>query len=182
MVEAAEIRTFINSITPKNWIPTFDDKELTELFDSGFKKKPSDLHASLYINVFIVESKHEDDSQRLGECHGPMMFYDGFSSCELWIYPHKGHKEDMVSWQGTIIHELAHIAVDRLVALKLKPHKARCLVNTSVDLDENPHGPTFQKALWRMAYRAYQVYGDELEDVLFETELDLDRYQCFSDE
>lgn len=183
MVKAAEIKAFINSITPNNWIPSLDDKELKELFENGFRKRPSDLQSSLYIQVFIIDEKNDVDYQRLGECHGPMRFYDGFSSCALWVYPHEGYEQDMISWQGTIIHELAHIAVNRLVSLKLKPYKTnRPLVNASVDLDENQHGPTFQKAVRRMLYRAYQVYGDELEDTLIETEIDLDKYQYFLDE
>ena len=179
-IEAIE---FIDRITPKNWIPCLDDNKLIDLFKNGFKKKSSDLSASLYIRFFIINEKNDDDNKRPGECHGPMRFYNGFSSCEMWIYPHKGYEKDEITWQGTVIHELAHIAVDRLMAYRIKAHKgSTSLVNSIVYLDENPHGPTFQKALRRMLNRAFQVYGNELDEVYMEIEFDLDQYEWFSDE
>jgi hypothetical protein len=182
MLEVAEIKTFIDSITPKHWIPIVGYKEMKEFFNTVLREQSSDVQGALYLQVLIMDEKNYVDSGRLAECRGPMRFFDGFATCELWIYPHEGYEKRGISWKGTLIHEIAHIAVNRLMAIKLKEQRRTgTLINSSVDLKENQHGPTFQKALIRMLQRAYRVYGDDLEEVWFEiVNIDLNIY--FSDE
>ena len=109
--EKIKIKDFAERITPPNWNISIDDATL--------KGGPGILN----IRLFFI-NRHHEEPLKAGEAHGPMRFYKGAARTELWLYPHgREHNEAGWSWEGTIIHELAHIAVTRLIALKTKRHK-----------------------------------------------------------
>jgi hypothetical protein len=64
---------------------------------------------------------------------------------------------------AALIHELAHVAVSRLLARKYRPFKSGHIqtVNSAVMLEEEMHGPTYRKALRRFALRVEAAWGQE---------------------
>lgn len=134
---------------------------------------------TLNIDMFFERSSYYEDKHRLGEIHGPMTFYQGVGRCTLFLWP---HDDDTFAIESTLIHELAHVAVNRLLAWKLKQHK-NGLVNAKTDLDENPHGPTFQRVLEIMLSRMLRRVEENMAyEIASEIERDLEYYRYVSDE
>ena len=168
-----EMRQFMDRITPNNW----------NIFTLETGKYICDVAGTLNVLLILKDYTPEDDLFTVARVRGPMSFVrlNGIMTAkiEVWIYPHGDlHKEAGTSWKGTIIHELAHVAVYRCVASKKKAHKTEGVISL-LDVEEEPHGPTFQRALTVMLNRAIAEFGDEvLEDgVLSELVDDLDYYE-----
>lgn len=153
-----EIINFIEAIVPKNWRIIRDIEDL---------KRGIEIPLRLNIKLFHLDISNEDDPLRIAEIHGGHQCWGKYTGMtELWLYPITDrHKEERLTWKGSIIHELAHVAVDRWLAWKMKVHKNRGIVNSAVDLDEPMHeSSTFQNALYTILMRAIRILGDKLEE------------------
>ena len=164
-IDKERIRQFGNIITPPNWNFYTSNED--------FKYIPWTL------NIFFWFIEDEEDpyaNERLGEVHGPVRiepislwadcseraaailekYGDGYVSvAEIRFYPNS-----IIDLEGTLIHELAHLAVSRLNMRKQKPWKNNlpfCIER----IEDDMHGPIFQK-FWRvMINRAKKVFGEE---------------------
>ena len=161
--EQEKIRQFANRITPKNWNIWINPKDC--------KYIPGIL--SIYLCF------HDDDTidARMGSVHGSIQVYpisifkevnpeaakalkkygDGpFTQVTIEIYP----VAVFVGLEDTIIHELAHVAVDRYATWQQKPVKK----NLSFALEkpeDGIHGVLFQRFYRIMLHRTEKVFGKE---------------------
>lgn len=161
--EVNEICEFANRITPKNW------KVLPK---GGLKQRLKDhfLYITLHIGGnALPDNPDEQEELMLGLCEPIRFFYRGDArwatiGFSLWLF------YDVIewcenSWERVIIHELAHIVINR----RLTNFK-------------DTHGPTFQKAYLSMINRAEAVFGSEIKDALDEARWELDYFKSVSDE
>ena len=149
------IKDFIESITPGNWVVLTEYEMLRRRFENNLKKLDADPPCRLYISLFV---ENREDKYRMGSSSGHIKEYSGFSSCELFLYPH--FIEDF-SWQGTVIHELAHIAVLRWVNFRFSRKKPFSFTEAS-------HGPVFEKARLRILERARNILGENFDEIEME--------------
>jgi hypothetical protein len=163
-----ELCQFANMITPKNWNVSTEHH--------GFKGESGTLN----IWLLFHDKGHYEDVWMLAESHSLIRFLDGAAFADIWLYPlNQNHEGFVVSYKGTIIHELAHIAVDRYVAFKEKVYRPGGAMIARMT-EENMHGLTFQKALRLILVRAASVYGEQvLGSVIDETLSALDMYKVF---
>lgn len=137
---------FANKITPPHWNVWYES-------DSQVILKRG------YLNILLIAegSDHEVDHKKgvkgLTNTLG-IEFLNGIARTKIIIYPYMG------DWPGTIIHELAHIAVDRRLSLKKKPYNepefAFC---NSRMFHIDDHGPMFDRALYLLRARLVTSYG-----------------------
>ena len=194
-----EIRRFADRITPKSWNIILDQKDALEtpgvlnIFLSiqgqenqvytdiyGYKcyefegKDGENYFANRYGDVF-----HKNEIKPvLGMVLGRMTFKELKSFgvdkkgkvakiiVQLWPY--------LGDWRGTLVHELAHVAVYRWRAFMSKDYRKEGLFksyfgeNLRVSLIkqqlamEDHHGPRFQKALLSLVKRATREFGKEI--------------------
>lgn len=85
-----------------------------------------------------------------------------FADTEIWMFPLVLQEENQDLF-AALVHELAHVAVSRLLARKYRPFKSGHIqtVNSAVMLEEEMHGPTYRKALRRFALRVEAAWGQE---------------------
>lgn len=92
-----------------------------------------------------------------------------FADTEIWMFPRvlQGENQDLFA---ALVHELAHVAVSRLLARKFRAFKNGHIqiVNSAVMLDEDMHGPTYQKALRRFALRVEARFGQEASERIWQ--------------
>ncbi len=161
--EQEEIRQFADRITPKNWNIFIHPKD--------FKYIPGILNIQLYFFDVI-----DDFDEHMATVHGPMrvclisFFKDhypeaaeafqkygegSFASSLIGIHP-------TASWdlEGTIIHELAHVAVDRLKVFQQKPMKKNLSFAFKYP-DEDLHGQLFQRFYRILLNRTEKMFGQE---------------------
>ncbi|UCG13161.1 MAG: hypothetical protein JSU72_01320 [Deltaproteobacteria bacterium] len=71
---------------------------------------------------------------------------------------------------AALVHELAHVAVNRLLARRYRAFKRGHIptVNSAVMLEEDMHGPTYQKALRRFASRVEAKWGQEAAETIWQ--------------
>jgi hypothetical protein len=117
----------------------------------------------------ISEAVHGKNEMK-DECrrNGDGMFAD----TEIWMFPLvlQGENQDLFT---ALMHELAHVAVSRLLARKYRAFKSGHIqtVNSAVMLQEEMRGPTYQRALRRFALRVEDACGqDASEKILQEFE------------
>nr|MBC8363032.1 hypothetical protein [Candidatus Desulfatibia profunda] len=93
----------------------------------------------------------------------------------LWPY--------LGDWKGTLIHELAHVAVYRYQACRTKDYQNKTLFKNHWNIDiksllikerflrEGHHGPSFQKAFITLSKRVIREFGAEIpyDDDLWKT-------------
>jgi hypothetical protein len=93
----------------------------------------------------------------------------GFADTEIWMFPLVLQKENQDLF-AAFVHELAHVAVSRLLARKYRPFKSGHIhiINSAVMLDEEMHGPTFCKALRRFALRVEVAWGREAAEKIWQ--------------
>ncbi len=116
-----EVLELMLKIMPKTW------HVLTNIRDI---MKPGHL----YIQVLVSNSNR---GAIVGET-GPLHFLDKrVALATLWV-----HYE--FQWRDTVVHELAHIAVNRWLSWKTKNYT---LVNDGAGKRINKHGAIFEKAL-----------------------------------
>jgi hypothetical protein len=79
----------------------------------------------------------------------------------------QGENQDLFA---AMVHELAHVAVSRLLARKYRPFKSGHIqtINSAVMLEEAMHGPTYQKALRRLALRVEATWGREAAEKIWQ--------------
>jgi len=161
-----EVRQFADGITPKNWNIFIHPKD--------FKYISGILNIQLcFLNVV---DDFDDLDEHMAAVHGPMrvclisffkdhypeaaeafqQYGDGsFASSLIKIHP-------TANWdlEGTIIHELAHVAADRFLVFQQKPIKKN-LSFAFKDPDEDPHGQLFQRFYRILLNRTAKVFGKE---------------------
>jgi hypothetical protein len=156
-----------NLITPSSWNVFMDQKDE--------RWKPGTLNIRLWIHEYNGDDDPEDEW--IGKVHGPQRYYrisffakmdtraakalrrfgDGVvASTEIWL------REE---WLGleTLIHELAHVAVQRYSAWKKGAHKNPDL-ESAVCEEEHRHGPLFQRFYRTMINRAERYLCEELSE------------------
>jgi hypothetical protein len=156
-----------NLITPSSWNVFIDQKDR--------KWVPGVLNICLWIHEY--DGDDDPDDEWIGKVHSPQRYYrisffakmdvraakalrkfgDGVvASCEIWL------REE---WLGleTLIHELAHVAVQRYLALKKGAHR-----NPDLELalcsEKEMHGPLFQRFYRTMIKRAERYLCKELTE------------------
>ena len=92
-----------------------------------------------------------------------------FADTEIWMFPLVLHEENQDLF-AALVHELAHVAVSRLLARKYRPFKSGHIqtINSAVMLEEAMHGPTYQKALRRFASRVEATWGQEAAEKIWQ--------------
>jgi hypothetical protein len=156
-----------NLITPPSWNVFIDQKDE--------KWKPGTLNIRLWIHEYNGDGDPEDEW--IGKVHGPQRYYrisffakmetgaakalrrfgDGVvASSEIWV------REEWVGLE-TLIHELAHVAVQRYSAWKQGAHRHPDLESTSC-VEEDRHGPLFQRLYRTMINRAERYVCKELAE------------------
>ena len=161
-----ELCQFAKKITPKNWNISIEHH--------GYKGK------SGMLNIWLLfhDRAHCTDRGSVGESHSPMRFIGGAAFAEIWLYPlNQDHSDYGISSKGTIIPELAHIAVDRYAAFKEKVYRPDGTMIARM-IEEEPHGQNFQRAMRILLNRAISIYGEqELSDLIDEILFDVDQYE-----
>ena len=156
------MREFADRITPPSWnirIPG----------SGAYVKVPGTL------NILLIPSDRpaDDNPNTLGAVPSLMTFCNNVAETDLWLYPHVNKDSN---WQATLIHELAHVAVNRWASFKARAHRVDGSVNFWL-ANEAPHGPLFQEALSLMLTRVMRELGSELKlGVCLELEQELIDY------
>ena len=198
-VQKEEIRRFAHLITPKSWnvVLRLEDEikkpcvlnillsiqgPKSEVFTDYFGNKCYPCESKDGIKYF--KNRYGDvflKSQvkpALGMVSGRMVFKDptpsgteckgkvGKITIKLWPY--------LGDWKGTLIHELAHVAVYRYNAFKTREYRQKALFKDPWNIDsktllikktllrEGHHGPAFQRAFSTLAKRAIRNFGAEI--------------------
>jgi len=152
-----------DKITPPNW-------NITTKHDD-FKYIPGTLNICLWFE----DSDYIDLDENMGEA-GPMHVYkisflkdavpeaaeafkkfgDGsFAKVEIRI------KSSCLDLEGTVIHELAHVAVKRYAMWQQKLYK-NDLIFPLTNLEEDMHGPLFCGFFRLLLKRAEKVFGKDM--------------------
>jgi hypothetical protein len=202
------IRRFADQITPQSWHIVLDPED--EQMQPGVLNIHLSLQgpeSEVYTNFWGRKCyPHEDRSGKiwyvddlgnayrrnqvkpiLGMIYGRMVFKDlkalgvkrkgKVAKITVRLWPYLG------DWKGTLIHELAHVAVYRYQAFRTKDyHKKTILKNFwNVDLKsllveerllrEGHHGPSFKKAFFSLTQRVIKEFGAEIpkDDVFWQT-------------
>lgn len=200
MIPENEMIQFAKRIVPKNWNVTLNELDfkykpgILNLIlrsmrqkHSGLDGRIAEVHGPMSITKLSKEriiyknfsSKFQED--RFLKIEQALLTHgDGnIAQQEIWIYPDAEEPENSgCTWKGTLIHELAHVAVNRYAVFKIKAlRKEICLVDSLQDLEENMHGPYFLKAYEIMIDRAVSTFEDQLEeDVMDDVFIDYDMY------
>ncbi|MGD2030463.1 MAG: hypothetical protein PVG86_11080 [Desulfobacterales bacterium] len=198
-VKNEKIQRFADRVTPKNWNvilrPEDEIKEPgvlnvliriqkpeTEVFTdySGNKCYPYENEKGIkyFVNRYGDVFLRNQVKPALGMVSGRMVFKDLKSTrtkrkgkvakitIKLWPY--------LGDWKGTLIHELAHVAVYRYNAFKTKAYNEKALFKNPWNIDPNMffikkklqcqghHGQSFQRAFSMLAKRAIREFGDEI--------------------
>jgi hypothetical protein len=212
-----EIRRFADRITPKSWnvvlrpedeiekpgvlnILISIEKPENEIFTDYFGNKCYPYEAKdgieYFVNTYGDVLLKNQVKPALGMVSGRMVFKDLKSghterkgkvakiTIKLWPY--------LGDWKGTVIHELAHVAVYRYNAFRTKEYREKALFKNpwSTDsqmlfikktlLHEGHHGPTFQRAFSMVAKRAIREFGTEIssDDIFWITvQYELKKYK-----
>lgn len=216
-VQKQEMRRFADRITPKGWnvvlrpedeikepgilnILISIQKPETEVFTDYFGNKCYPCESKDGIRYF--ENRYGDVffknqvKPALGMVSGRMVFKDlktymtdrkgKVAKITIKLWPYLG------DWKGTLIHELAHVAVYRYNAFKTREYRKKALFKNPWDigtktlfvretlLREGHHGPAFQKAFSTLAKRAIREFGAEIpsDDIFWITvRYELKRYK-----
>ena len=207
-VQKQEIHRFVDGITPKSWnvvlrpedeikapgilnIFISIQKPKNEVFTDYFGNKCYPCASKDGIRYF--ENRYGEVFLKnqvkpaLGMVAGRMVFKDlkalvtgrkgKVAKITIKLWPYLG------DWKGTLIHELAHVAVYRYKAFKTKEYRKNPLFKTPWNIDtkrlfirktllrEGHHGPKFQRAFSTLAKRAIREFGAEIppDDIFWMT-------------
>ena len=174
---------FCNRITPPNWHVTAGrgrfvfqgpgtlniHLRILDHFIDGwiyaFKKGSMSFYpVSLYSgqNIEALKSFHIYGEHLIAES-------------EIWLYPEgcQFFGDDLFA---AIVHELAHVAVDRWLAFKRRSPKAS---EQRLAIEEEPHhGELFCRAFENLIRRAKMLGGEDHGCVLDQLKFELDNYRC----
>jgi hypothetical protein len=212
-----EIRRFADRITPKSWnvvlrpedeikkpcvlnILISIEKPENEIFTDYFGNKcypyKSKDGIEYFVNTYGDVLLKNQVKPALGMVSGRMVFENLKSgrterkgkvakiTIKLWPY--------LGDWKGTVIHELAHVAVYRYNAFRTKEYREKALFKNPWNTDprmlfikrtllrEGHHGPTFQRAFSMVAKRAIREFGTEIssDDIFWTTvQYELKKYK-----
>jgi len=151
---------FARKIVPKNW--QIERKNISLMIDITKDKRKGFF---IFPHIEIVNLNKGD---KIG-CVKHMSFNENSSWVELWLYFPSNidrkirHLFNASNWRTTVVHELAHIAVDRLFAMKKKDRKRIGIINSVVDLQdmgEDQHGKHFLWAYELLAERFAAIPGN----------------------
>ena len=156
-----------NLITPSSWNVFIDQKDR--------KWVPGVLNICLWIHEY--DGDDDPDDEWIGKVHSPQRYYrisffakmdvraakalrrfgDGVvASSEIWL------REEWLGLEA-LIHELAHVAVQRYLAFKKGAHR-----NPDLELalcsEKEMHGPLFQRFYRTMIKRAERYLCKELTE------------------
>ena len=156
-----------NLITPSSWNVFIDQKDR--------KWVPGVLNICLWIHEY--DGDDDPDDEWIGKVHSPQRYYrisffakmdvraakalrrfgDGVvASSEIWL------REEWLGLEA-LIHELAHVAVQRYFAFKKGAHR-----NPDLELalcsEKEMHGPLFQRFYRTMIKRAERYLCKELTE------------------
>ena len=175
--EQEEIRLFADRITPANWIfpkTVEEGRKVMEDISKGAKS----VIGNVYLDLFFHDEEYDGENRLFGEASSPMRCENGAVFGNLAVFY---HTEEMIidnftsSMKRTIIHELAHNAVERYLLWKTKSS-----ITMRVGFDT--HGPEFQRALWMMLRRAIKYDTELADEVIEEIDFELDRYAALYDD
>jgi len=165
--EQEALRRFADGITPSNWNVVLHPRH--------YCYKPRTLN--IWVQILGVREAIQYfavDGPFMGRVWGPMWFGrlssimggipeakrafeqygDGsIGRIHIQLCSHLGDLRFIV------VHELAHVAVTRLKARKMRPYKVSSIFVAGDAEEEKHQGPLFRKALFRMISRAEAVYG-----------------------
>jgi hypothetical protein len=207
-VQKEAIRRFADRVTPKSWHIVLDPKD--ERIQPGILniqlslRGPEEQIYTDFLGRKCYPFEHKDGSiwyanrygdvfhrhqvrPILGMIDGRMVFKDIQTyriNCKgkvarivIRLWPYLG------DWKGTLIHELAHVAVYRYQAFRTKDYynKTRFKNHWNIDLkflllkerllSEGHHGPSFQQAFFTLSKRAIREFTTEIpyDDALWQT-------------
>ena len=154
-----------NLITPSSWNVFVDQKDR--------KWEPGVLNIWLWIHEYNGDEDTEDEC--IGQVHGPQRYYRISFYSKIDIQAAKALRrfgDGVVAfceirlseeWLGleTLIHELAHVAVQRYSAWKEGAHRHPDL-ELAFCVEEDKHGPLFQRFYRTMIKRAERYVCKEL--------------------
>lgn len=169
-IENEEIRRFADPITPRRWKMILDAREA--LLENGVLNVLLNIEGEKH-RVFLDPDGNTCQSSKPGAApciagiSGGMLFTDlrerGIDQAgkvaqaviRLWPY----HAD----WHGALIHELAHLAVYRWQAWKMKAHlkPGMILVRPGAG-EEDDHGRAFTNALSAINRRAARIDSTRL--------------------
>jgi hypothetical protein len=161
-----------NLITPSNWNLFVTPRE--------WSYKPGVLNIRLWVHQYSEDEEWEgpdtDSDDWIGQKYGAQRY----SRISLWAHSIAEANKSLESfgdgtigdteiwlkeaWLGVdvLIHELAHVAVDRFQAFKQKTYKPQYPFSYVMPLlEENAHGPSFQRAYRIMINRAEKYLSAE---------------------
>ena len=206
--EKEEILRFADGVTPQSWHVVLDPKD--ELLEPGilniylslqgpekevytdfFGRKcfpHEDRYGKIWYSNILGNVYHRNQVKPiLGMIYGRMVFKDlkalgvnrkgKVARIIVRLWPYLG------DWKGTLIHELAHVAVYRYQACRSKDYNKKTLFKNFWNIDsksllieqrllrEGHHGPSFKKAFFSLTQRAVKEFGAEIpkDDVFWKT-------------
>jgi len=216
-IQNEEMRRFVDRITPKSWnlvlrpedeikapgvlnILISIQKPENEIFTDYFGNKCYPYESKDGIKYFVnrygdVFLKNQV-KPALGMVSGRMVFKDlkpkwterkgKVAKITIKLWPYLG------DWKGTLIHELAHVAVYRYHAFKTREYRENALFKNPWNMDpktlfikktllrEGHHGPAFQRAFSILAKRAIREFGAQIpsDDIFWITvRYELEKYK-----
>jgi len=166
-----EIRRFADRITPGRWKMILDAREA--ILENGLLNVLLNIEAEEH-QVFRDPDGNTCDSSRPGATpriagiSGGMLFTDlrergvdppgKVAQVVIRLWPYYG------DWHGALIHELAHLAVYRWQAWKMKVHLKQGMILIKPGAgEEDDHGRAFTKALSAINRRAAGTESARLE-------------------
>jgi len=206
--ENEEIRRFADRITPKSWHVILDPKDdrikpgvlnihlsiqgpENEVYADFFGRKCfpyEDRAGKIWYADRLGNILHRNQVKPiLGMIYGRMVFTDlktleanrkgKVARIIVRLWPYLG------DWKGTLIHELAHVAVYRYQACRNKDYTKKALFKSPWNIDlksilikerflrEGHHGKSFQKAFFTLTKRAIKQFGPQIpkDDVFWKT-------------
>ena len=133
---------FANRITPPNW-NVWCDSLSEPIVDRGI----------LNIRLGAFPYPPDDGRNLAGATERCGIIYmGGHTYSHIKIFPTQG------DWPGTVVHELAHIAVYRRLSLINKPYKEELGFATCKMFNEDEHGQRFDRALEFLRLRMMDEY------------------------
>jgi hypothetical protein len=153
---ALNIHILLMDTTPSDWVKRQRETGLV---------MPAALTRAQRYNTISEASRCKTEIK--DECRSKG---DGvFADTEIWMFPFvlQGENQDLFA---ALVHELAHVAVSRLLARKYRAFKSGHIhiVNSAVMLEEGMHGPTYQRALRRFALRVEAAWGQEAAEKIWQ--------------
>jgi len=151
---------FARKFIPRGWqVEKFNNSLASDIIEG--KRK------GFFIFPYTeIKNWREDDA--LGRVEYMMFFENKSSWVGLWLFSHPKMKR--THWRATVVHEFAHIAVDRLFAMKTPDRCSRGIINSAADLKnmgEDVHGKYFIWAYELLCKRAERGTGGTNEIVSY---------------